>query len=173
MTWIKDGLRPPHNFGYKMGRLTREVLERVAKDMKANPPKRSWVIYPPIEWVWATEFKEKTNMEKLEIKMARFVELSMKFSVAEDLIEEIQDLKDLVLPTYNIDGGTLTTTGPQGDIWLGDRILPKQEEIEEEKSFRAKVEEGVTKRWKIYEEYQEYLRLQKTLNEYFKAADKL
>ena len=177
MTWIKgnkfwlafsEPYHPPHNLGYKMGNLTQETLVKAAENIKDSPDRRSWVIYPPIELVWVTKFKEKTIMEKLEIKMARFVELSMKFSVAEEHIEEIQDLKDLV---------PLTPSNPSmsshGSIWIGDEVSYPGQEESKVKSFQDKVEEGVTARWKVYEEYREYLELQNTLNTYFKASKKI
>ena len=111
-------------------------------------------------------------MEKLEKKMARFVELSMKFSVGEDLIEEIQDLKDLV-PPPTFDGITLTSTGTE-NIWLNDAALLDQgKENDDAKTFRELVEEGVTDRWKVYEDFKEYKGLQETLNTYFKALKKI
>ena len=174
MTWIKDELQPIHNLGYKMGNLTREALEGIVENMKANPPKRSWVIYPPIEWVWATEFKEKTIMEKIEIKMARFIELSKKFTVTEDMIDDIADIKDLMEPEFDYSRATLTVT--DGTLWGGHGV-PTPEDIEaakpKKKSEKERLEEGVTRRWEVYEEYKEYLELQKTLGDYFQAKEKV
>lgn len=113
-------------------------------------------------------------MEKLEIKMARFVELSKKFTTDRDDIMEIVEIENLMEPnisetiTTNTDMGVSTlwntiTTNPTGD----------GQPAKKEKSERERVEEGIARRWKVYEEYKEYLELQKVLSEYFEAESKL
>ena len=180
MTWIKGGKfdvifsEPYYPMYHGMLKMDKEhVIQMMTEELKKAFEKSKFVVYPFDHDAINKQINKIKDMEKnLEKKMARFVELSIKFSVAEDLIEEIQDLKDLVPPS-DFSGTILTSTGSHGDIWVNSATSPKQEEEPKEKSFRKKVEEGVTKLWKVYEEYQEYVELQNTLNEYFKAANKL
>ena len=181
MTWIKGGKfdvifsEPYYPMYHGMLKMDKEhVIQMMTEELKKAFEKSKFVVYPFDHDAINKQINKIKDMEKnLEKKMARFVELSIKFSVAEDLIEEIQDLKDLVpLPSPDFSGGTIASISSQGNTWLGDGAYPGQE-AKKEKSFRAKVEEGVTERWKVYEEYQEYRELQVTLSEYFKAANKL
>ncbi|MCK5788607.1 MAG: hypothetical protein KAH32_06390 [Chlamydiia bacterium] len=180
MTWIKGGKfdvifsEPYYPMYHGMLKMDKEhVSHMMTETLKKAFEKSKFVVYPFDHDTINKQINKIKYMEKnLEKKMARFVELSMKFSVAEDLIEEIQDLKDLV-PPPDYSGDTLTSTGLADSLWAGDRILPKQEEMKKEKPFFTQVEEGVTARWNVYQEYQEYRELQTTLNDYFTAADKL
>ena len=112
-------------------------------------------------------------MDKIEEKMARFVELSKKFTIPEEGVKEICDLKDIMEPEET-SGITLPSPGRFSSS-TSDGYLTINDTSEEVKikSDRERLEDGVTRRWNVWEEYKEYLQLQKDLSEYFEAKKKL
>jgi len=110
----------------------------------------------------------ESNIDK---KMARFVELSKKFTMPEDGIEEIGDLKGMMEPK-KIGGVTLTATNGLGITDYVNNSISASEEVKI-KSDRERLEDGVTRRWNVWADYKEYLELQKTLSDYFIAKAKV
>jgi hypothetical protein len=107
-------------------------------------------------------------MDKIEEKMARFTELSRKFSKKEEDIVEIAELKDIMEDIPYIGSVHLTqTTATFG------YTTPQEEEKKENLTLFERVEKGVARRLDTWKEYNEYMELQKTLGDYFKAKAKL
>lgn len=104
-------------------------------------------------------------MDKLNIKMARFVELSKKFTKEKNDIQEITDI-------INIMGVKTSVDVYSHIVNIFDPTIVDGKEIPT-KSERELLEDGITNRWNLYKDYEEFIELQEILNSYFKAEVKL
>ena len=107
-------------------------------------------------------------MDKIDERMARFVELSMKFSKNKEDIKAISKLNELAVSPEKT-GEVFFTTTDTVTGYGGGITLTSVGSKEELKTLRKRVEEGVTNLWTVHKEYEEYIFLQGVLNTYFEA----
>jgi len=114
-------------------------------------------------------------MEKLNEKMARFVELSKKFSKGEDDIPEVVFINDLaneeIYKHVTLTSG-LSSSAIVSNSYLGDRDPYNKPEPRDMDTREAALKTFENK-YKVYKEYVEYIELQKALDHYFKAEQLL